>query len=63
MDLNGSLQFDMFKRMVIFYFGITNLLNDGNISRYEYGDDFLGRKDQPSIFGRSLFVGLYVPFF
>ena len=63
LDLNGSLQFDMFKRMVIFYFGITNLLNNGNISRYEYGDDFSGRKDQQSIFGRSLFIGLYVPFF
>ena len=63
MDLNGSLNFDLWKRMVILYFGITNVLNNGNISRYEYGLDFSGRKDQQSIFGRSLFIGLYVPFF
>lgn len=63
LDLNGSLQFDAFRRMIIVYFGITNLLNNGNISRYEYGDDFAGRRDQQSIFGRSIFLGLYVPFF
>jgi hypothetical protein len=49
--------------MIVVYFGITNLLNNGNISRYDYGDDFAARLDQQSIFGRSLFLGLYVPFF
>ena len=36
-DLNGSLQFDAFHRLIIVYFGITNLLNNANISRYDYG--------------------------
>ena len=63
LDLNGSWTVNVFKRMVVLYFGITNLLNAGNISRYDYGDDYSARADQSSIFGRSLFLGLYVPFF
>jgi len=63
LDLNGSLQFDAFRRLIVVYFGITNVLDNGNISRYDYGPDYGGRKDQQSIFGRSLFLGLYVPFF
>ena len=52
-----------FNRLIVIYFGVTNVLNNKNISRYDYGDDYAGRKDQQSIFGRSLFVGIYVPFF
>ncbi len=63
MDLNGSWSFLFLKRMIVLYFGITNLLDNENISRYDYGDDYAGRRDQPSIFGRSLFAGIYVPFF
>lgn len=50
-------------RLVVLYFGITNVLNNANILRYDYGDDYAGRKDQQSIFGRSLLVGMYIPFF
>jgi hypothetical protein len=63
LDLNGSWSVNVFKKMVVLYFGITNILNAGNISRYDYGDDYSTRADQSSIFGRSLFLGLYVPFF
>jgi hypothetical protein len=63
LDLNGSWSVDVFKRMVVLYFGITNLLDEKNVSRYETAADFSGRADQSSIFGRSLFLGIYVPFF
>jgi hypothetical protein len=62
-DINGSWNLTIFKRMTVLYFGITNLLDSKNISRYDYGDDYAGRQDQQSIFGRSLFAGIYVPFF
>jgi hypothetical protein len=52
-----------FNRLIVIYFGVTNVLDNKNISRYDYGDDYAGRKDQQSIFGRSLFAGIYVPFF
>ena len=62
-DINGSWNLTIFKRMAVLYFGITNLLDSKNISRYDYGDDYAGRQDQQSIFGRSLFAGIYIPFF
>jgi len=62
-DLSGNRSFRLFNRLVVIYFGVTNVLNNKNISRYDYGEDYAGRKDQQSIFGRSLFVGIYVPFF
>ena len=63
LDLTGSRSLRLLDRLVVLYFGITNLLDNKNISRYDYGPDYAERKDQQSIFGRSLFVGLYVPFF
>jgi hypothetical protein len=63
MDINGSKNVNIFKRLVVIYFGITNVLNNDNILRYEYAGDYSGRKDQQSIFGRALFVGIYIPFF
>jgi hypothetical protein len=63
MDLNGSKTLNIFNRLVVLYFGITNLLDNNNILRVEYADDYSGRKDQLSIFGRSFFAGIYIPFF
>ncbi len=63
LDISGSKSFNVLKRMTILYFGITNVLNNKNILSYEYTDDYSSRMDQHSIFGRTLFVGLYVPFF
>lgn len=63
LDLNGSWNFRLFGAAAVAYFGITNLLDSRNILRYEYAPDYGGRIDQESIFGRSLFVGLYLPLF
>jgi len=63
LDLNGSLRVQAFGRMLVLYVGITNLLNSQNIIRYDYGAEDGSRQDQQSIFGRSFFAGLYVPFF
>jgi hypothetical protein len=63
MDINGSKTMTIFNRLAVIYFGITNVLDNKNILRYEYGDDYSGRKDQQSIFGRALFIGVYIPFF
>jgi len=63
MDINGSKTLNIFNRLVVIYFGITNVLDNNNILRVEYADDYSGRKDQPSIFGRSFFAGIYIPFF
>jgi len=63
LDLNGSLRVQAFGRMLVLYVGITNLLDSRNILRYDYGAEDGSRQDQQSIFGRSFFVGLYVPFF
>ena len=63
MDLNGSWNISLKKNMLVLYFGITNLLNNKNILRQTYSNDYSVRNNQYSIFGRSLFVGLYVPFF
>ncbi|MCJ7589009.1 MAG: TonB-dependent receptor, partial [Candidatus Aminicenantes bacterium] len=63
LDLTGNTRFTLWNRLVVLYFGLTNVLNNKNILRYDYGDDYAGRKDQQSIFGRSLFLGIYIPFF
>jgi vitamin B12 transporter len=62
-DLNGTWTLTLWKQMVVLYFGITNLFNDQNILRYEYNEDYSLRQNSASIFGRTVFVGLYVPFF
>jgi hypothetical protein len=61
-DLNGSWTVEVFKKMAVLYFGITNLLDARNVTRYEYGNGYDARAEQSSIFGRSLFIGVYVPF-
>jgi hypothetical protein len=62
-DLNGSMIINFQKRLIVLYFGITNVLNRENILRYEYNDDYSIRTNINSIFGRSIFVGIYIPFF
>ena len=62
-DLNGSHSFTLNRKMIILYFGLTNLLNDKNILRYEYNEDYSVRNNQFSIFGRSIFIGVYLPIF
>jgi len=63
LDLNGSWNVRLFGLALVAYFGVTNALDSRNILRYDYGRDYGKRIDQTSIFGRSLFAGLYVPFF
>ena len=63
MDINGSKNINFHKRLVVFYFGITNVLNRKNILRYEYSSDYSMRSNSYSIFGRTIFVGIYIPFF
>lgn len=63
MDLNGSKTVYYQNRMIVFYFGITNLFNRENLLRYEYRDEYSVRNNQYSIFGRSIFVGVYIPLF
>ena len=63
LDISGSKTLNVLKRMTVLYFGITNLLDNNNILSYEYSDDYSSRLDQHSIFGRTLFLGLYLPFF
>jgi len=63
LDFNGTVQFTFARRVIVVYYGLTNVLDAGNVLRYDYTDDYAGRIDQPSIFGRTLFFGLYVPFF
>jgi len=63
MDLNGSKSFTFQNRLLILYFGITNLLNRKNILHYEYSSDYSARNNSYSIFGRSIFLGIYIPFF
>ncbi|MBN2200046.1 MAG: hypothetical protein JW747_09400 [Candidatus Aminicenantes bacterium] len=62
-DINGTWNLTLGRRMVILYFGVTNLFNARNILRYEYSADYSVRNNSASIFGRSLFLGLYFPFF
>jgi hypothetical protein len=63
MDINGSKNITVQKRLVVFYFGITNVLGRKNVLCYEYSSDYSRRNSSYSIFGRSVFVGIYMPFF
>ena len=63
LDLNGSVQFHLARRLIVVYYGITNVLDHVNILRYDYAGDYSSRIDQPSLFGRTLFFGVYIPFF
>ena len=63
LDINGSKNFNLHKKLIVFYFGITNLLNRKNILRYEYSSDYSVHSNSYSIFGRSIFIGIYIPFF
>lgn len=63
LDINGSKTFSFIKRLIVVYFGITNVLNHKNILRYEYSSDYSVRSDNYSIFGRSVFFGIYIPFY
>lgn len=63
LDINGSKNVKFHNRLIVFYFGITNVLNRRNILRYEYSSDYSVRNNTYSIFGRSIFVGIYIPFF
>ncbi len=63
LDINASKNFTIQKRLAVFYFGITNVLNRKNILRYEYSSDYSVRSNNYSIFGRSIFVGIYMPIF
>jgi len=62
-DINGSKNFTFQKKLIVFYFGITNVLNRKNVLRYEYSSDYSVRNNSYSIFGRSIFLGIYIPFF
>ena len=59
-DFSGTKNLTVLKKMVILYFGVTNLLNKRNTIRYDYASDYSGRLDQQSIFGRTLFLGVYI---
>jgi len=63
MDINGSLNVSLGGRLLVAYFGVTNLLGRKNVLRYTYDDGYSVRRNQYSIFGRSLFVGFYLPLF
>lgn len=62
-DINGSKNIVFQNQLIVFYFGITNVFNRRNILRYEYSSDYSVRSNNYSIFGRSIFVGIYIPFF
>jgi hypothetical protein len=59
-DLSGSQMVTIGKTAAIFYYGLTNVLDTANISSYDYGADYAERKDQRSIFGRTIFLGVYI---
>ncbi len=63
LDINGSKNFTIQKHMFVLYFGITNVFNRKNILRYDYSSDYSVRNNTYSIFGRSIFVGFYIPLF
>ena len=63
LDINGSKNLKFQNRLIVFYFGIINVLNRKNILRYDYDSDYSMRNDTYSIFGRSILVGIYIPFF
>ena len=62
-DFNGTKTFAIKKRLVVLYFGIMNVLGRNNVLRYEYSSDYSLQSNDYSIFGRSFFIGIYVPFF
>ncbi|NOR14554.1 MAG: hypothetical protein GQ544_02500 [Candidatus Aminicenantes bacterium] len=62
-DLNGSRSFNFQNRMIVLYFGVTNLLDRNNLLRFDYSEDYSIRNNQYSIFGRTFFIGVYVPLF
>lgn len=59
-DVSGSRMLTLGKTAAVLIFGVTNVLDTVNLSGYEYGADYAERKDQRSIFGRTVFFGLYV---
>ncbi len=59
-DLSGSQMLTVGGRAMILYFGLTNILDTANVSRYEYAADYAVRLDQTSIFGRTIFLGLLI---
>ncbi len=63
LDINGSKNFTFHNQLFVLYFGIINVLDRKNILRYDYSNDYSVRTDTYSIFGRSIFVGIYIPFF
>jgi len=63
LDINGSIDVSVANRMIILYMGITNILNHKNVLRHEYTADYSLRNNQYSIFGRTVFLGVYLPFF
>jgi hypothetical protein len=63
MDINASMKVIIANRMIVLYMGIINVLNQKNIFRHEYSADYSLRNNQYSIFGRSIFLGIYLPFF
>jgi len=63
LDINGSINVSIANRLVVLYMGVTNVLNHKNILRHEYSTDYSLRNNQYSIFGRSIFLGVYLPFF
>lgn len=63
LDINGSKNFNFFNQLFVVYFGVMNVLDRKNILRYDYSSDYSVRYDTHSIFGRSIFIGIYIPFF
>ncbi len=63
LDINGSKNFTFFNQLFVLYFGVMNVLDRHNILRYDYSSDYAERYDTYSIFGRSIFIGIYIPFF
>jgi hypothetical protein len=59
-DISGTKNLTVLKKLVVLYFGVTNLLDVRNTIRYDYAADYSGRLDQQSIFGRTLFLGIYI---
>ncbi|MCI0515337.1 TonB-dependent receptor [candidate division KSB1 bacterium] len=59
LDLTFSRMFHFVARdLMIFYLGISNLLNRVNIFDYQYSADFQRREPVESAFGRSVYFGI-----
>jgi len=63
LDINGSKNITFFNQLFVVYFGVMNVLDRKNILRYDYNSDYSLRYDTYSIFGRSIFIGICIPFF